>query len=311
MKDYHYWNRELQGRCKKSRCLHHGYAYAVRNRKAIDITYRVGGRPIIRFHPNGIISLPCTDPVQYPSLINRIYRYTPLQGYIKAGKALIYLVDRSKARLLTKKIWLRNGVMKGGEDPAAFFAQIKKQRRERYRGQDRARYWIKKARGLSVDRTDCKAPHSPNPSYTGVAYCSSIGLWYNSIRRGQVFQCGCKVVHRPPSSKGLTVQSIMEERNTTVRSAMLVCYGVQKFFLDARAKIIDELGDEYQLLDLPMPELEDSWRSFDRVRALQMECPSTGEIYINPVPPNVVSVPQALNWIYNTDTYIETVGVQT
>jgi hypothetical protein len=42
------------------------------------------------------------------------------------------------------------------------------------------------------------------------------------------------------------------------------------------------------------------------MKALKMNCPSTGAVYINAVPPNVEDVPTALDWMFDTQDYLET-----
>lgn len=99
-----------------------------------------------------------------------------------------------------------------------------------------------------------------------------------------------------------TVESIMQEENVSVRVAKMTCYGIEKFFLDAKAKVLDEKAG-YQLLELPL----DNWQN---LRALKMACTTTNAVYINSVPPHIQTVPEGLDWMFNTTDYLGTVSQQ-
>ncbi len=87
-----------------------------------------------------------------------------------------------------------------------------------------------------------------------------------------------------------------------MRVAKMTCYGMEKFFLDSNAKVLDDKAG-YQLLSLPF----DRW---NEMKALKMTCPSTGAVYVNAVPPTMNEVPAALDWMFNTENYLETVTQQ-
>jgi hypothetical protein len=112
--------------------------------------------------------------------------------------------------------------------------------------------------------------------------------WANKVREGKTF-------------KG-TVADIMAEDNATVRVAKIRCYGLEKFFLDAKTVVIDERAG-YQLLELPL----DRWRT---MRALKMACTTTGAVYINAVPEHIRTVPAGLDWMFDTRDYLGTIGQQ-
>src|SRR5216684_2610997 len=83
--------------------------------------------------------------------------------------------------------------------------------------------------------------------------------------------------------------------------------GTSKRFISEPSKMVwrckhDQAG--YQLLALP---LQGDWTE---VKALKMTCPSTGAVYVNAVPPNLNEVPAALDWMFNTENYLETVTQQ-
>lgn len=108
--------------------------------------------------------------------------------------------------------------------------------------------------------------------------------WINKARNGE-------------PAKGLTVQNIMAEENHTVRVAKMKLFGMERFFLEAKPKLINEQAG-YQLLEL------------ENVKALKMTCPSTGAVYLNMVPPHVWKASDAVDWMFNTTDYIGQVTQQ-
>lgn len=107
--------------------------------------------------------------------------------------------------------------------------------------------------------------------------------------------------HEP--AKGLTVQSILEEENVSVRLAKMHVFGIERFLLESGAETLDRQAG-YELLRLKLSD----WRD---VRALKMTCPSTGAVYVATVAPHVSSVPEALDWYFNVGNYLEQVVQQT
>jgi hypothetical protein len=106
--------------------------------------------------------------------------------------------------------------------------------------------------------------------------------------------------HEP--AKKLTVQSILEEENVSVRLAKMHVYGLDRFLLDAKAAVIHEEAG-YQLIQLDL----DHW---NRITAVKMICPSTGAVFVSPVPPQIISVPQGLDWMFDTENYLGQVAQQ-
>ncbi len=101
----------------------------------------------------------------------------------------------------------------------------------------------------------------------------------------------------------MTAQNIMAEENVAVRIAKMTVFGMDRFLLEAGAKVIDDY-EGYQLLEL---EFDQS----THIRALKMTCPSTGAVYINTVPPTHSTVRGALDWIFNCMDYLERVSQAT
>jgi hypothetical protein len=112
---------------------------------------------------------------------------------------------------------------------------------------------------------------------------SRISYWLRKARNHQ-------------GARGLTVQNILEEEDASVRLAKMHVYGLDRFLLDAKAAVIHQEAG-YQLLQL-------DWGTWDRITALKMTCPSTGAVYVSPVPPNVRSVPEDLDWMFDTKDYL-------
>jgi hypothetical protein len=82
--------------------------------------------------------------------------------------------------------------------------------------------------------------------------------------------------------------------------------------LDAGAAVTDaEAG--YQLLSLkfvlPNPASPTRWADI-RIHAVKMECPSTGAVYLNAVPPHIHTVHEGLDWIFDTEDYLGHIGAQ-
>jgi len=84
---------------------------------------------------------------------------------------------------------------------------------------------------------------------------------------------------------------------------MLERYGVDRFVLDSKAKVVDaneQHGAELVSIDLP----EDPDRY---LRALKLRCPSTNAVYVVRVPPEMVTAQQALAWtagLENAEDYM-------
>lgn len=101
----------------------------------------------------------------------------------------------------------------------------------------------------------------------------------------------------------LTVAGILAEENVSVRVSKMMVYGLERFLLEAHAKVISEEGG-YQLLSLPL----NHWRN---LRALKMTCPSTQAVYLNMVSPEIDTVRAGLNWMYDAPEgmdYLRDVG---
>jgi hypothetical protein len=114
--------------------------------------------------------------------------------------------------------------------------------------------------------------------------------WINKARTGE------------PTKKPLTLAMIQDESNVTIRTAMIKVYGIERFLTQVDSKILDVHGD-YQLLSYSL----DNWQ---HIRALKMVCPSTKTVYIHPVEPRCESVSKALDWMFQTENYLERLQVE-
>jgi hypothetical protein len=103
-------------------------------------------------------------------------------------------------------------------------------------------------------------------------------------------------------ARGLTVANILAEQNATVRVAKMRIYGIERFFLDSNAKVVDDRAG-YQLLALPLNQ-------WNQMKALKMTCPSTSAVYVSTVPPSVSDVPSGLDWMFDTKDYLGQVAQQ-
>ena len=95
----------------------------------------------------------------------------------------------------------------------------------------------------------------------------------------------------------LTLAMIESEQNAATKAAMIKVYGLDKFLCDVKAEVI-ETQESYSLIQYPLDRR--LW-----VKALKMTCPSTGTVYIHAVRSEVTTVSKALDWIFQTDGYLE------
>lgn len=95
----------------------------------------------------------------------------------------------------------------------------------------------------------------------------------------------------------ITVQEVLNERNTEIRRILLERMGHEKFLSHADAHIIDadtDRGGERRLLRVPI-------RGDEALVCLAIYCPSTGRQYLLRVPPAMGSCHQAAAWLAGYD----------
>lgn len=298
-------DRLLQGRCSQSRKLENN-TYLQRS-DGNTIAVRLHSTDILTFHADGRIEV-STGGWNTITTRYRLNRYLPRPWHVYAErlstilskrpwftdsrptKAAEYLLDNSATIL-------PDGRVEGGGNVERWRAEIRQQDNARRRQNSRLRYWIRAARAIYRDSSAC----------TGRSFrCSCHPRPFRRAREvwtepGACAICGCRFVRKVYAGK-LTVAGILAEENVSVRVAKMNCFGLERFFLEAGAKVLDEQS-EYQLLELPL----NSWRS---LRALKMVCPSTGAVYVSPVEPRCETVSQALDWMFDTENYLEQVTQQ-
>jgi hypothetical protein len=140
--------------------------------------------------------------------------------------------------------------------------------------------WSEKAKALSTP-----APLTLFWPMLILFTCSSLALWHAiRVRKG--------VISRPDL---LRVGTILREPNVAIRRAMIECYGLDRFVLEAKAKILDKWKDN-ELISIDLPQ--DPER---HLVALKLRCPSTAAIYIIRVPPDQRTVQGSLAWSFGLD----------
>jgi hypothetical protein len=284
--DYQSANQQLQGRCFQSRKLGNN---TYLQRRDEDIAVRLHSTDVITFHPDGSITLD-TGGWETVTTKDRINSYQPHSVWSERGTW--FLTVRGKQYVFEDGITIRaNGTVEGYETDAQrekALAEVYAEWRKTDRERSRMSRWLSRARGLKrthrCHRRWCRCHPSPWRGRT--------------LQLGTCRECGCVVERYQPKTK-LTVADIVTEPNITVRMAMVQVYGLEKFLLDAGAKTIDCHGD-YHLLDLPMGD----WQT---IRALKMVCPGTHAVYISPVEPRIKTVPEALDWYFQTENYLGSV----
>lgn len=267
------------------------------------IHVRLHDTNIITFHSDGRIGL-CNGGFPTVTTHDRMNTYLPRPYRVsgepvetrRSGPGATVLSRHGEEVLVDNVATISSDGSLDGGDVTEYREQRRQERNANNRVRNRARFWVRKARGLFVDRTACTARRWE---------CSTRGRWNRRNLREGEYKCGCKVIFKQPTIKQ-TVQEILAEENVTVRAAMMQCYGIEKFFLDANPKILDE-RDGYQLVALP-------FNRWDDMKALKMTCPSTGAVYVNSVPPNTSDVNAGLNWMFQMPegvNYLDTVAQAT
>ncbi len=299
--NYQEVNAKLRGRCKDRRKLENN-TYLQRDRyKLSAISVRLHDTDIITFHSDGRIDL-CNGGFPTITTHDRMNTYLPRPYRVfgepvetrRSGPGATVLSDGNGSECLidNSASISADGVISGG-DVQEYRKERREERNAANRVRNRARYWIRKARGWFIDRSECKAERRWD--------CELASHWQRNRLAEGTYKCGCRAYIKRATYRG-TVESILQEENVTVRVAKMTCYGLEKFFLDARAKVLDDKAG-YQLLSLPF----DRW---NEMKALKMICPSTGAVYVNAVPPPMNEVPAALDWMFDTTNYLETVTQQ-
>jgi hypothetical protein len=301
--NYQEANVKLQGRCQNSRKLENNTylerrdngAIAVRFHRTDVLTYYKNSRVVIDFRGYNTITTK-----------DRINEFLPYGFSVGSEQGQLFLYRYNNHTGCNPVQWFgggssltvhSNGKVVGGLPVDKGKALIRENRNAAARPGNRLRYWLRKARGIYVDRSNCTAHRWDCGTRSGRNWRGGQGL-----TEGE-YACGCRVYQKVASADKLTVAAIMAEENVSVRLAKMHIYGLDRFLVDAGSKVLNEHG-EYQLISLDL----DQWHS---VKALRMTCPSTGVVYISPVHPNATTVAEALDWMFQTENYLGQVSQQT
>jgi hypothetical protein len=314
---------KLQGRCKYRRKLANN-TYLERNYERYRlhteqdpyIAVRLHNTEIIRFYPDGRVRVN-TGGWNTITTRDRLNRFMPACLTVHSERNVCFLSHKSTtpefpkwnngapyhpwerlavvADSITVNVNTGEVVTMEGQSIAEVLAEFKEQDRERRR----------LARWLRLGRPSKRISSGCTSARKGRGW--GCGCHPRAFRAapvppaGVTCKCGCTFVRQTPPPK-LTLAQIMDEGNITIRMAMIRAYGIDRFLLDAEAAVIDS-GHGYELLQFHV----DAW---NRITALKMRCPSTSVVYISPVAPHVTTVPQALDWYFQTKDYLSSVTQQ-
>ncbi len=317
--DYQSAAAQLTGRCKDSRRLENN-TYLERHDEAPGedaFGVRLHNTTILLFLADGSMELNLGG-YNTVTTRDRLNRYLPCPWHVFSERGTCILSNRQycatreqdengctiyqdiggEVYTVEDTVTIKpDGAVVGGGDVTEWREKLRKERNELNAVQSRARRWIRKAQGLYLDRSNCTQRHCfchPRPR--------GWGRWRPTrLTEGEICaECHCRMVRKPASAEGLTVADITAESNVSVRVAKMKIFGIERFFLEAGARVLDE-HQSYQLLSLEL----DRWRA---IRALKMSCPSTGAVYINAVPPTIRNVSEGLDWMFGVESYLERIA---
>ncbi len=137
---------------------------------------------------------------------------------------------------------------------------------------------------MSVFAEDGRLHRDSGPA---VQYDNGSGLWFwKGVRVPE------EVILRP---REITSKQILAEQNAEVRRVMIERVGIERFVRESGAREVHphEMGRLFEI-DLPGDP--------DRVlKAVQVECPSTGRLYFLRVPPAIDRADDAVAWTFGFD----------
>jgi hypothetical protein len=297
----------LTGRCKTRRRLDNNTYLWRDSEDSSVVAIRLHATDILEFKQNGSIKVN-TGGWNTVTTRDRLNRYLPRPWHVYSERGAMILSNysywaESKPKggielvLDNRTTILPNGLVYGGRNAQEYRDEIRLQENANRQEANRLHYWLRAARGIYRDKSNC----------TGKGFrCNCHPRPFRQPRErfteaGECQLCGCKFIRKSYRGR-LTVTEILNEANISVRMAKIHAFGFEKFMLEAKVKVLDRHND-YELLTLPL----DDWNS---MRALKMRCPSTDAVYVSPVDPRCESVPAALDWMFDTENYLETVSQQ-
>jgi hypothetical protein len=119
-----------------------------------------------------------------------------------------------------------------------------------------------------------------------------------SLREVRLRWRGVPIDHRIAfQPRNIRVDEILAESNSALRHVLLERFGLERFFSEANAQVIDtdrDAGGERKLLRVPIAGDED-------LVCVLVHCPSTGRRYILRVPPTMKTCREAIAWTAGFD----------
>jgi hypothetical protein len=119
-----------------------------------------------------------------------------------------------------------------------------------------------------------------------------------SLREARLRWRGVPIEHRIAfQPRNIRVEEILAESNSALRQVLLERFGLERFFIEANAQMLDidqDAGGERKLLRVPIAGDED-------LVCVLVHCPSTGRRYILRVPPTMKTCREAIAWTTGFD----------
>lgn len=288
-------DEKLVGRCARGRKLENN-TYLERRDLDSTIAVRLHSTDVITFHSDGRVVL---DSGGWWTVTtrDRINRYMP-DGWCVWSERGQWLLGHSYSNpicMFEDGVTIHpSGEVTGGWSVAEWREKLRQSDNARNRVRSRARYWLRKARGLYRDRSQCRASY---------CHCHPRRGFGGRFRPGSQVEgicedCGCQMYRVVAKPGKLTVENILAERNAQVRMAKVKIFGLGRFALECNPKVLDTHGD-YELLQLP----SNGWQT--EMTVLKMQCPSTQAVYLSPVEPRLRTVSSALDWVFQVEGYLE------
>ena len=255
---------KLTGRCHESRKIGNN-TYLIRHKNTVSVSVRLHNTDVLTFHPDGSIDL-CNGGWRTCTTHARMNEFLPA-GYRVHGSVESRRSSNGGMSILMRGTWADIQEECTIDHSATIRANGS------IHGGDVVAYRAQ----VRKERLEAQRPHN------------RARYWIARAREGKPFRG--------------TVADILKEENQTVRVAKMRCYGLERFFIDAKTDVVDA-REGYELLSFPL----DRW---NLMYALKMACTTTGAVYINPVPPSAATnVSTALDWMFNTENYLGTVSQQ-
>jgi hypothetical protein len=93
----------------------------------------------------------------------------------------------------------------------------------------------------------------------------------------------------------ITSQAVLQESNAEVRRVMVERMGLDRFLSQAKAKVLHTDQGGKRILH------RIDWENDEPIVAVQVQCPTTGQIYFLRVPPQIDRCDKAVAWTFGFD----------